>query len=179
MSRIGKKPIAIIPGVKVSISKGEILVEGRGGKLTFNLPARISCEIKDSQVIISSPLNSHLDKSLHGLTRSLIANMVKGVSEGYAKELEIQGVGFRAALQGNSLSLILGFSHPVAFPVPADIKIETPKPTQIIVRGIDKQRVGEVAAQIRRIFPPEPYKGKGVRYLGEVVRRKVGKAATK
>lgn len=179
MSRIGKKPVTIPQGVRININNGQILVEGQKGKLAFSLPARISCEVKENQVIVKSPLNSRLDKSLHGLTRSLLMNMARGVSEGFVKELEIQGVGFRAAVQGSSLILILGFSHPVNFPIPADVKIETPKPTQIIIRGIDKQRVGEVAAQLRRIFPPEPYKGKGIRYLGEVVRKKVGKAAAK
>ncbi len=179
MSRIGKKPVAIAQGIKVNINNSEVCVEGQKGKLKYNLPGRVSVEIKDNQVWVKSPLQSRADRSLHGLSRSLIANMIKGVSEGYAKELEIQGVGFRAAVQGNSLSLILGFSHPVNFAVPADIKIEVPKPTQVVVKGIDKERVGEIAAQIRRIYPPEPYKGKGIRYLGEAVRKKVGKAATK
>lgn len=179
MSRIGKKPITIPQGVKVSVKDGEVFVEGKLGKQQFRLPSRITCEVRDSQVLVNSPLIGRIDKSLHGLSRSLIANMVKGVSEGYVKELEIQGVGFRASVQNNILSLILGFSHPVNFIVPLDIKIETPKPTQIIVKGIDKQKVGEIAAQIRRIFPPEPYKGKGIRYLGEFVRKKIGKAATK
>lgn len=179
MSRIGKKPIAIPSGVKVAVTNGKVAVEGKGGALTYTLSSRITCEVKDGRVTVQSPLRSKLDKSLHGLTRSLVANMIKGVSEGYAKEMEIQGVGFRASSQSNVLTLILGFSHPVSFPIPADVKIETPKPTTVIVRGIDKQRVGEVAAQIRRIYPPEPYKGKGIRYTGEVVRRKVGKAATK
>lgn len=179
MSRIGKKPIAMAQGVKVTIYKGEVSVEGQKGKLKFALPHRIACEVKDNQVVVTSPLKSKVDKSLHGLTRSLVANMIKGVSEGYAKELEIQGVGFRASVSGSALIMILGFSHPVNFPIPADIKVETPKPTNIVVRGIDKQRVGEVAAQIRRFYPPEPYKGKGIRYAGEVVRKKVGKAATK
>ena len=179
MSRIGKKPILITSGVKVNVNQLEVSVEGQKGRLVLNLPGRISCEVKDSQVFVKSPLQSRLDKALHGLSRSLLSNMVKGVSAGYAKELEIQGVGLRASVSGSSLILIMGFSHPVNFSIPADIKIETPKPTQIIVRGIDKQRVGEVAAQIRRIYPPEPYKGKGIRYLGEIVRRKVGKAAAK
>lgn len=179
MSRIGKKPIAIASGVKVNVNKSEISVTGQKGELKHNLPHRVSVEIKDSQVWVHSPLQSRMDRSLHGLSRSLIANMIKGVSEGYGKELEIQGVGFRAALQGSSLILLLGFSHPVNFVVPPDIKIEVPKPNQVVVKGIDKQRVGEIAAQIRRIYPPEPYKGKGIRYLGEAVRRKVGKAATK
>lgn len=179
MSRIGKRPIVLSAGVKVNIDNGEVSVEGQKGKLTFKLPQRITCEIKDNQVIVNSPLKSRLDKSLHGLTRSVIANMVRGVSEGYTKELEIQGVGFRASASANGLSLILGFSHPVNFPIPADLKIETPKPTQVVIKGIDKERVGEIAAQIRRIYPPEPYKGKGIRYAGEIVRRKVGKAASK
>lgn len=179
MSRIGKKPIVIPAGVKVTIQNGAVLVAGQKGHLEFTLPGRIACEAKDNQVSVRSPLKSRLDKSLHGLTRSLIANMIKGVSEGYAKELEIQGIGFRASVADNALTMLLGFSHPVNFPIPADLKIETPKPTQIVVRGIDKQRVGEISAQIRRIYPPEPYKGKGIRYSGEVVRRKVGKAATK
>lgn len=179
MSRIGKKPITIVSGVKVAIHNGEVLVESQKGKLKYALPHRITGEVKDSQVIIKSPLQSRADKSLHGLSRSLISNMIQGVSEGYMKELEIQGVGFRASVTGNILTLILGFSHPVSFPIPGDIKIETPKPTQVLVRGIDKQRVGEIAAQIRRFYPPEPYKGKGIRYSGEVVRRKVGKKAAK
>lgn len=179
MSRIGKKPIAIASGVKVNINNSEVCVEGQKGKLRYNLPGRIALEIKDNQVLVRSPLQGRADRSLHGLSRSLLSNMIKGVSEGYSKELEIQGVGFRAALQGNVLSLILGFSHPVNFALPADIKIEVPKPNQVIVKGIDKERVGEIAAQIRRIYPPEPYKGKGIRYLGEAVRKKVGKAATK
>lgn len=179
MSRIGKKPIAIPEGIKVTIDNGQVSVEGKNGRLAINLSSRITCEVRDNQVVVQSPLRNRLDKSLHGLMRSLVANMIKGVTEGYAKELEIQGVGFRASIQANTLTLILGFSHPVSFPIPADVKIETPKPTSIIIRGIDKQRVGEVAAQIRRIYPPEPYKGKGIRYVGEIVRKKVGKAATK
>lgn len=179
MSRIGKKPIPIASDVKVAINNNEVLVEGQKGRLSLCLSPRITCEVKDNQVMVKSPLKNRLDKSLAGLTRSLLANMMRGVSEGYAKELEIQGVGFRASVQANILTLLLGFSHPVNFPIPSDVKIEAPKPTSIIVRGIDKQRVGEVAAQIRRIYPPEPYKGKGIRYTGEIVRKKVGKAATK
>lgn len=179
MSRIGKKIITIASGVKVTVIDGEVSVDAQKGKLKFKLPGRIRCEVKDGQVLVTSSSSTAQDKSLHGLTRSIIANMIMGVSVGYVKELEIQGVGFRAASVGNILTLILGFSHPVSFQIPADIKIETPKPTQVIVRGIDKQRVGETAAQIRRIYPPEPYKGKGIRYLSEVVRRKVGKSTTK
>ncbi len=179
MSRIGKKPIAIPQGVKVAINCSQIQVEGTKGKLSLDCQERITLQVKDNQLIVGSPLKSKADRSLHGLSRSLIANMVRGVSEGYTKELEIQGVGLRASVAGDTLSLILGFSHPVEFPIPKDIKIETPKPTQVFVRGIDKQRVGEIAAEIRRIYPPEPYKGKGIRYKGEYVRRKLGKAATK
>jgi large subunit ribosomal protein L6 len=179
MSRIGKKSIPIPAGVKVNVANNQALVEGEKGKLAFTIPQRIICEVKENQVFVKSGSRNRLDKSLHGLTRSVIANMIKGVSEGYAKELEIQGVGFRAAVQANGLSLILGFSHPVTFNIPSDVKIETPKPTSIVVKGIDKQRVGEIAAQIRKIYPPEPYKGKGIRYLGEVVRKKAGKAAAK
>lgn len=179
MSRIGKKIIIIPSGVKVNIKDSAITVEGSKGKSSFECPGRVSVEAKDNQIVVKSPLQSRVDKSLHGLTRSLINNMIKGVSEGFSKEMEIQGVGFRAAVSGNNLILILGFSHPVNFPIPTDVKIETPKPTNVIVRGIDKQRVGEVASQIRRIFPPEPYKGKGIRYVGEQVRRKLGKAAAK
>ncbi len=179
MSRIGKKIITVPSGVKVNIKDSAITVEGSKGKLFFECPGRVNVESSDNQIVVKSPLRSRVDRSLHGLTRSLINNMIKGVSEGFSKEMEIQGVGFRAAVNGNNLTLILGFSHPVNFPIPADIKIETPKPTSIVIRGIDKQRVGEVASQIRRIFPPEPYKGKGIRYVGEQVRRKLGKAATK
>ena len=179
MSRIGKKPIEISDDIKVGIKDGRIAVEGPKGKLSFDLPHRVSLEMKDKLLFVKSPLSNKQDKSLHGLVRSLIANMVKGVSQGYTKGLEIQGVGFKASVSGDTLSLILGFSHPVLYGIPPDIKIELPKPTQIIVKGVDKQLVGEVAAQIRRIFPPEPYKGKGIRYQGEFVRRKLGKAATK
>ncbi len=179
MSRIGKKIINIPVAVKVTIGKNVFSAEGPKGKSSFNVPGRISVEQKDNQLLVKSPLKTRVDKSLHGLSRSLIFNILKGVSEGFIKELEVQGVGFRASVQGNTLVLILGFSHPVNFLIPADIKIETPKPTQIIIKGIDKQRVGEIAAQIRREFPPEPYKGKGIRYVGEHVRRKQGKAATK
>ncbi len=177
MSRIGKKPIAIPKDVKVEIKEGLVLVEGPKGKLTQNLSDRISAEIKDNQIFFKRAQDTKLDKSLHGLYRALVANMIKGVTEGYTKELEIIGVGFKAQVQGNILNMQLGFSHPVNFPIPEGIKIETPKQTQIVVRGIDKQKVGEVATEIRSIFPPEPYKGKGIRFVGEYVKKKVGKAA--
>lgn len=176
MSRIGKKAVAIPKDVKVEVKDGAIYVEGQKGKLDRVLPGRISVEIKENQVFVKRAGDSKTDKSLHGLYRALILNMIKGVSEGYTKELEIIGTGFKAQLQGDKLNMQLGFSHPVIFPVPEGIKIETPKPTHIVVKGIDKERVGEIAAEIRAIDPPEPYKGKGIRYLGEYIKKKVGKA---
>lgn len=151
-------------------------IEGPKGKLFRNLSSRISLEIKDNQVVLSRASDTKSDKSLHGLYRALIFNMIKGVTEGYTKELEIIGVGFKAQVTGNKLNMQLGFSHPVNFAVPEGIKIETPKPTQIVIRGIDKEKVGEIASEIRAVYPPEPYKGKGIRYAGEYVKKKVGKA---
>jgi large subunit ribosomal protein L6 len=177
MSRIGRKPINIPKEVKVEINNDLISIQGPKGVLTQRIPERISLELKDNQLLVKRKSDDKLSKSLHGLMRSLIFNMVKGVTEGYSKELEIVGMGYRAELKGNQLVLYLGFSHPVNFPIPTGIKIEVPKPTQIKVSGIDKQLVGQTAAKIRDIYPPEPYKGKGIRYLGEVVRKKVGKAA--
>jgi len=176
MSRIGKKPLAIPKDVKVEVRDSSIYIEGPKGKLSRTLSNRISIELKDNQIFLKRSSDTKTDKSLHGLYRALLANMFKGVTEGYVKELEIIGVGFKAQLQGNKLNMQLGFSHPVNFSVPEGIKIETPKPTQIVVRGIDKEKVGEVAAQIRSVYPPEPYKGKGIRYVGEYVKKKVGKA---
>lgn len=176
MSRIGKKPIAIPQGVKLEAKDNVVYVEGPKGKLNRALSSRISVEIKDNQVFLKRATNIKLDKSLHGLSRALICNMIKGVTEGYVKELEIIGVGFRAQMQGNSLNMQLGFSHPVVFPAPEGIKIEAPKQNQIVVRGLDKEKVGEVASEIRKICPPEPYKGTGIRYSGEYVKKKVGKA---
>lgn len=176
MSRIGKKPVNIPKDVKVEFKDGSVFVEGPKGKLARSLSGRISIEIKDERCFIKRSGETKLDKSLHGLYRALLSNMIKGVTEGYVRELEIIGVGFKAQLQGNNLNMQLGFSHPVIFPIPEGIKIETPKATQITIRGIDKEKVGEVAAEIRAIRPPEPYQGKGVRYLGEYVKKKVGKA---
>ncbi|MEW6101342.1 MAG: 50S ribosomal protein L6 [Candidatus Omnitrophota bacterium] len=176
MSRIGKKPIIVPKEAKIEVKEGACIVEGPKGKLTLPLHYRISLEVKEGQVLVKRTSDTKLDKSLHGLHRALIVNMIKGVTEGYTKELEIIGVGFKAQVQGTSLNMQLGFSHPVNFPVPAGIKIETPKPTQIVVRGIDKQLVGKVATEIRKIRPPEPYKGKGVRFAGEYIKKKVGKA---
>jgi len=176
MSRIGKKPVEIPKDVKVEAKDGQIYVEGPKGKLSRCLHYRISLEIKDNRVIVKRSGETKLDKSLHGLYRALIAGMIKGVTEGCKKEMEIIGVGFKAQVQSNSLNMQLGFSHPVNFPIPSGIKIETPKPTQIVISGIDKEKVGEMAAEIRAICPPEPYKGKGIRFAGEYIKKKVGKS---
>jgi len=176
MSRIGKKPVAIPQGVKVEFKDRVISVEGPKGRLTRIVSDRIGIEIKDNLVQVSRASDIKQDKSLHGLYRALIANMIKGVTEGYVKELEIIGVGFKAAVQGNNLVLNLGFSHQVNFPIPEGVKIETPKPTQLLIRSMDKQMIGQVATEIRSIYPPEPYKGKGVRFVGEYVKKKIGKA---
>lgn len=176
MSRIGKKPIPIPNGVKVEIKDGSIFVEGPKGKLSRCFSERIDLKIHQNHLFVKRAGDTKLDKSLHGLYRALIFNMIKGVTEGFLKELEIVGVGFKAQVLGNNLNMQLGFSHPINFPIPEGIKIETPKPTKIIVMGIDKEKVGEVTARIRAIYPPEPYKGKGIRYVGEYIKKKVGKA---
>jgi large subunit ribosomal protein L6 len=176
MSRIGKKPIEIPKDVKVEAKDGQVYVEGPKGKLSRSMSYRIILEIKDNKVIVKRTGETKLDKSLHGLYRALIAGMIKGVTEGYKKDMEIVGVGFKAQVQSNSLNMQLGFSHPVNFPIPQGIKIETPKPNQIAISGIDKEKVGEIAAEIRAIYPPEPYKGKGIRFAGEYIKKKVGKA---
>jgi len=176
MSRIGKKPLAIPKEVKIEAKDGKVFVEGPKGKLEQSFSSRISVEIKDGQLSVKRLADTKMDRSLHGLYRSLINNMIKGVTEGYTKELEIIGVGFKAAVQGNTLNMQLSFSHPVNIEIPAGIKIETPKPTLIVIRGIDKQLVGRIATEIRAIYPPEPYKGKGIRFVGEYVKKKVGKS---
>jgi large subunit ribosomal protein L6 len=176
MSRIGRKPVAIPSGVKVEVKEGKIFVEGPKGKLERILPGRTNVEIKDGIANVTRQGNIASDKALQGLIRALLVNMVKGVTDGYVKELEIVGVGFKAVVQGNNLKLEVGYSHPVNFTAPEGIKIEAPKPTLVVIRGIDKERVGEVAAEIRLVYPPEPYKGKGIRYVGEFVKKKVGKA---
>jgi len=177
MSRIGKKPIDIPDKVKVEVKDSRVFVEGPKGKLSRLLPSSITAEAKDGKIFVKRASDLKRDKSLHGLMRTLIFNMVKGVTDGYVKELEIVGVGFKAQLQGKNLNLTLGFTHPVIFPPPEGIQIIAPKLTQIAVSGIDKELVGRVASTIRDIFPPEPYKGKGIRYAGEVVKKKVGKSA--
>jgi len=175
MSRIGKNPIEIPKAVKAKLEGNVVAIEGPKGKLTQKLHEHISVEIKENQIFVKRSSDSKFDKSLHGLSRTLIANMIKGVTEGFSKELEIQGVGYKGQAQGKELVLNLGFSHPINFSIPEGITIKTPKPTQIAIEGIDKQLVGETAAKIRRFYPPEPYKGKGIRYVGEYVRRKAGK----
>jgi large subunit ribosomal protein L6 len=175
MSRIGKLPIDIPAGVDVQVDKGLVRVKGPKGELSQAVSRDLSFEREDSKLLVKRPTDRGEHKALHGLTRSLVFNMVQGVTEGFEKRLEIQGVGYRAQLRGNGLELALGYSHPVRVEAPEGIDFEVPAPTQVIVRGIDKQQVGEIAAQIRKLRPPEPYKGKGVRYAGEYVARKVGK----
>jgi large subunit ribosomal protein L6 len=180
MSRIGRTPIAVPSGVSVSVLDRTISVKGSKGTLTRNIPGEISVREEGGQLIVERPDDSRSAKALHGLTRTLVSNMVTGVSAGFAKELEIIGVGYRAAVQGSKkLELNLGFSHPVHVDAPEGIDFEVPAQTKIIIKGMDKELVGQVAANIRKIRKPEPYKGKGVRYLGETVRRKAGKAAKK
>jgi len=179
MSRIGRKPIAVPNGVKVNVSGQTINVEGSKGKLSLEISPRIEIEITNNEVVVKRHTDIKSDKALHGLYRSLIANMIEGVANGFKKGLEMIGVGYKAQIKGENLVLDVGFSHQVIFPIPHDLSIQVPKPTQIVIEGIDKQRVGQVAAEIRKIRKPEPYKGKGIRYVGERVRRKAGKAVGK
>jgi large subunit ribosomal protein L6 len=177
MSRIGRKPVPVPDAVTVEIAPGNIAVKGPKGELVQTLSSDMTVEQGDGVVTVARPTNRGEHRALHGLTRSLIANMVEGVTDGFEKKLEIQGVGYRAALKGKKLELALGFSHPVAIDAPEGIEFEVPQPTEVIVKGIDKQLVGQVAADIRKRRPPEPYKGKGIRYKDEQVLRKVGKRA--
>ena len=177
MSRIGKLPIPVPSGVVVSVEPELVRVKGPKGELQQRVSREIRIEQQDGEILVKRPTDRGEHRALHGLTRSLIYNMVHGVTEGYEKRLQIQGVGYRAALRGRDIELAVGFSHPVQIKAPDGIDFEVPAPTQIIVRGIDKQAVGEIAARIRKVRPPEPYKGKGIRYQGEYVRRKVGKRA--
>jgi large subunit ribosomal protein L6 len=177
MSRIGKQPIALPDGVEVTIEPERVAVKGPKGELAERVARDIAVEQEDGRLLVKRPSDRGEHRALHGLTRSLIANMVEGVTNGFEKRLEIQGVGYRAQLQGNRLVLQLGYSHPVEIDAPEGIDFEVPTPTQVVVRGISKQLVGEVAAGIRKRRPPEPYKGKGIRYQGEYVARKVGKRA--
>ena len=177
MSRIGKQPIEIPDGVNVAVDPGRVTVNGPLGELTQQVPVRIKIEKQDGQLVVTRPTERGDDRALHGLTRSLVANMVEGVTNGFEKHLEIQGVGYRASLRGTALELNVGFSHPVVMDAPAGITFEVPTQTEVVIKGIDKQQVGEIAAEVRDVRPPEPYKGKGIRYRGEYVRRKVGKRA--
>jgi len=177
MSRIGRKPIPVPEAVTVELAPGRVAVKGPKGELTQSLSTEMKVEQEGDAVTVQRPTDRGDHRALHGLTRSLIANMVEGVTEGFEKRLEIQGVGYRAALKGKSLEMALGYSHPIAVEPPEGIEFEVPQPTEIVVRGIDKQLVGQVAADIRKRRPPEPYKGKGIRYRGEHVARKVGKRA--
>jgi large subunit ribosomal protein L6 len=177
MSRIGKRPIEVPTGVTVSVEPGRVAVTGPLGSLQQQVPARMQIAQEDGTVTITRPTERGEDRALHGLTRTLIANMVEGVTKGFEKRLEIQGVGYRAALKGTDLELSVGYSHPITVRPRTGITFEVPAPTQIVVKGTDKQQVGQTAAEIRKVRPPEPYKGKGIRYEGEYVRRKVGKRA--
>jgi large subunit ribosomal protein L6 len=179
MSRIGRTPIPVPSGVTVALGQGNMVtVKGPQGELARTVPAAISITQVDDNLVVERPDDQRQNRALHGLTRSLVANMVAGVTEGFSKELEIVGVGYRAVPKGpNALELALGFSHPVNVSAPDGVAFEVPTPTRIIVRGIDKEKVGQVAADIRKLRKPEPYKGKGVRYAGERVVRKAGKAA--
>jgi large subunit ribosomal protein L6 len=177
MSRIGNKPIEIPDGVTVDVGPGRVSVNGPRGELQQAINPAMKVEVSDGVLTVSRPTDRGPHRALHGLTRSLIANMVEGVTSGFSKRLQIQGVGYRARAQGKGLELSLGFSHPISVQAPEGIEFEVPQPTEVVVKGIDKQLVGEIAARIRRHRPPEPYKGKGVRYADEHVRRKVGKRA--
>jgi len=177
MSRIGNAPISIPDGVTVTIEPARVAVAGPLGTLQQQVPTRMKIEQRDGGVVVTRPTERGEDRALHGLTRTLVANMVQGVTQGFEKKLEIQGVGYRAALKGTDLELSVGYSHTVTMKPRTGIAFEVPTPTEIVVKGTDKQMVGQTAAEIRKVRPPEPYKGKGIRYEGEYVRRKVGKRA--
>jgi large subunit ribosomal protein L6 len=177
MSRIGKQPIPVPEGVSVQIEPGLVRVNGPKGELSEQVSTAMTVEHSDGELTVTRPTDRGEHRALHGLTRTLIANMVTGVTDGYEKRLEIQGVGYRAALRGSDVELQVGYSHAIKVPAPEGIEFEVPAPNQIVVRGASKQAVGEIAARIRKVRPPEPYKGKGVRYAGEYVQRKVGKRA--
>ena len=178
MSRIGKQPVVVPSGVKVTVADGQIVVRGPKGELSFRFHPSIAVAFDsgENKVCVTRPNDERLNRSLHGLTRNLIANMMKGVTEGFQKILEVVGVGYQASLKGKTLNVQVGWANPLVMEPPPGVTIEVPDPTHIIVKGADKQQVGQVAAEIRRRRPPEPYKGKGIRYQGEVVRRKAGKA---
>jgi large subunit ribosomal protein L6 len=175
MSRIGKQPIAIPPKVKVEVKGQQVLVEGPKGKLNFELPRRTGMKVENGVAVVTRQGDDAQAKALHGLSRALVNNMVRGVSEGFVKKLEIQGVGFKAAVQGKIVNMVLGYSHPINYPIPDQIKVTVEDNTKLTIEGPDRQVVGQVAAELRGFYPPEPYKGKGVRYAGEHVQRKEGK----
>jgi large subunit ribosomal protein L6 len=175
MSRIGKQPIAIPPKVKVEIKGRKVHVEGPKGKLDWELPQRTSLKVQDGKIVVSRDGEDAAAKALHGMSRALVNNMVKGVTDGFVKKLEIQGVGFKASVQGKTVNMMLGYSHPINYPIPDQIKVTVEENTKLTIEGPDRQVVGLVAAELRNFYPPEPYKGKGVRYVGEHVQRKEGK----
>ena len=177
MSRIGKRPVAVPQGVNVTVQGNTFLVKGPKGELSMRVHPAMKVKIEDGEVIVDRPSDSPKHKALHGLTRTLIANMVGGVTDGYRKALEIVGVGYKAEKTGEGVKILVGFSHPVQYDAPPGITIDTPNPTTVVISGADKQMVGQVASEIRAVRPPEPYKGKGIRYQGEQVRRKAGKTA--
>ncbi len=178
MSRIGQMPITVPSGVDVTVDGANVTVKGSKGELSRRFHDKVKVSVTDDEASVTRGDDSREARALHGLTRALLANMVTGVSEGFKRELEIQGVGYRASLKGRDIELLVGFSHPVQVSAPEGIAFEVPEPTKITVTGIDKEKVGQVAANIRDIRPPEPYKGKGIRYVDEYVRRKAGKAGT-
>jgi len=177
MSRIGRAPITVPSGVEVTIAGNNVAVKGPKGQLSLDVHPNMQVALNEGVMTVRRPNDSGPNRSLHGLTRTLLSNMVTGVTTGFQKKLEIVGVGYRASKKGSDLEILVGYSHPVVVPPPENIEFEVPVPTQIVVKGIDKQRVGQVAAEIRALRQPEPYKGKGIRYEGETVRRKVGKRA--
>jgi large subunit ribosomal protein L6 len=177
MSRIGRQPIPVPSGVEMTVEPELVRVKGPKGELQERISRDMTVAQEDGQIVVTRPSDRRDHRALHGLTRSLVANMVQGVTEGFEKRLEIQGVGYRAALRGKDIELSVGYSHPVLIEAPAGIEFEVPQPTRVVVRGFSKQAVGEIAARIRKVRPPEPYKGKGIRYEGEYVPRKVGKRA--
>jgi large subunit ribosomal protein L6 len=179
MSRIGKMPIKVPSGVDVNVEGSTVKVKGPKGELSRSFRPEMTIALEDGQLRVERPSDAKPHKALHGLTRALLANMVEGVTNGYTKSLEIIGVGYKAEKKGDALVLTVGYSHPVSYPEPAGIKLSTTSPTVVVVQGIDKQKVGQVAAEIRSVRPPEPYKGKGIRYQGEQVRRKAGKTGAK
>lgn len=175
MSRIGKKPVVLPATVKASLQGRQLNIQGPKGKLELKIHPRLKVEVKENQISVERPTDIRTDRALHGLTRSLVQNMVNGVTQGYIKELEIVGVGFKATLKGKILNLMLGYTHPIDYNIPEGIEIKCPNPTRISITGMDKQSVGQVAAEIRGYYEPEPYKGKGIRYVDEQIRRKQGK----